>query len=324
MLAKATLVRLTAVLLGAASIAAAAQERFPARPVRIVVPFVPGGLIDVMGRAIAPRLSEAMGQSVLVENRPGAGGAIGAEAVAKAAPDGYTLLFTVDATLLANPLLYTRSAYQTADFVPVTLVAQGPDFLMVNASVPAGSVAELVAHAKANPGKLNYGSFGVGTVPQFETESFKLATGTDIVHVPYKGLGEVVPALVSNNVQLVFSAAAIALPQIKAGRVKVLAVMSPERSPYLPDVPTFAETGYPELNSKNWFGIVAPAKTRPEVVRYLASELGRVMATPEFEKNLQGWFLEPVTPGVEHFARVLTQDEGRFARIIKTLNIRLD
>lgn len=304
---------------------AMSQDRFPAKPVRIVVPYPAGGLVDILARPIAQRLTESLGQPVLVDNRPGAAGGIGAEFVAKSSPDGHTLLLAVDVTVSVNPLIYSRISYKASDFAPITLVAQGPNAVLVNGNVSAGTIQELIVLAKAQPGKLNYGSFGLGSVVHLEGEAFKAATGTDIVHVPFKGLAEVIPALVSGQIQVVFTSVGPHLAHVKAGRIKVLGVMGDARSPLLPGVPTLTEAGVPGFTAMVWFGLLAPTRTSPEVIRRLSTEVTRTITSAEFrEKQIQAYFLESVIPGPEHFAAVLREDQERFGRIIRTLNLKLD
>ncbi|MFM9887498.1 MAG: Bug family tripartite tricarboxylate transporter substrate binding protein [Burkholderiales bacterium] len=317
--------RVLAFTLGIALALPCFAQTFPNKPIRIVVPFAAGGPTDTVSRALAQRLAEPLGQSVIVENRPGAATIIGAEAVAKAAPDGYTLLFTADATLAVNPLLYSKLPYSAADFTPVTIIAYTPEYLMVTPDVPANTLQEFIAYAKANAGKLNYGSFGMGTSPHIEAEGFKAATGINIVHVPFKGAAEVIPAMVSGQIQVVFTGATQALPHIRAGKIKVIAVQSRERTALLPNVPTFLEEGVPGFDSRVWFGMLAPAKTPPEIVRRLASEMGKVTASQEFrDKYINALSLEPSPPGPEYFATVIERDKEKYARFVKAANVKLD
>ena len=315
-------------ILGALCLALAAValgQAYPAKPIRIIVPFAAGGPTDTVSRALAQRLAEPLGQVVVVENRPGAATIIGAEAAAKAAPDGYTLLFTADATIAVNPLLYSKLPYSAADFAPVTIIAYTPEYLMVTPEVPANTLQEFIIYAKGKPGKLNYGSFGLGTSPHIEAEGFKAATGIDIVHVPFKGAAEVIPAMVAGQIQVVFTGATQALPHIRAGRIKVIAVQSRERTALLPNVPTFLESGVPGFDSRVWFGMLAPAKTPTEIVRRLADEMAKVTANAEFrDKYINGLALEPSPPGPEHFAKVIELDKDKYGRFVKAANVKLD
>ena len=247
--------------------APAAAQAFPNKPVRLVVPFPPGGPLDTVGRALAQKLTEAWGQSVIVDNRPGAGGNIGADLVAKAAPDGYTVVMGALSTHAVNPSLYAKMPYDAVkDFAPITLVAITPNVLVVNPSLPVNSVRELVAYAKANPGKLAFGSGSNGSAGHLAGELFKADTGTDLLHVPFKGAAPAMQALLSGDIQLMFDNLASASAQVKAGKLKALAVTTARRSPLAPDLPTMAESGVPGFDISTWFGLLAPAGTPPEIV----------------------------------------------------------
>ena len=319
------LARVVAALFCVVMAAGALAQGYPNRPVRIVVPFPPGGPVDIIGRAVAARLAESLGQPVRVENRAGANTIIGGEFVANAAPDGYTLLFTANVTVAINPLLYSKLPYSAADFTPVTMVASVIEFLMVNADVPANTLLELILLAKSRPGQLNYGSYGPGSNGHLEGEAFKAATGTDIVHVPFKGAAEAIPALVSNQVQMVFTSPSAAIQHIQTGRVKALAAQSTERFALLPNVPTFAEAGLAGFDSKPWFGFLAPAKTPSDIVRRLATDIARIAASPEFhERLIKGFSLDAATPGPEAMAAVMSAEREYYARISAIAKIKLD
>lgn len=304
----------------------ASAQTYPAKPIHIVVPFTAGGLLDGLARGLGTELTSALGQPVIVENRPGANTIIGAEAVARAAPDGYTLLFATDATVSINPFLYSKLSYNPErDFVPVSLVAMTIECLLVSASVPVTSVKELVELAKAQPGKLNYASFGPGSSPHLAGEMFKVTTGVDLVHVPFKGVAEVMPALLANQVQVAFSSQAQALPHIRAGKIKALAVFNERRQPTLPDTPTMAEAGYPDFDSRAWFGLMAPAATPREIVAKLSNEIVRIVNAPEFrDKFISGIGLQPVGSTPEQFAAMLRVDRERYAKKVKAANVKLD
>src|SRR5438034_5972010 len=253
---------LAAALLVVAAPVALGQVAYPTKPVRLVVPFPAGGTTDLLARAAAQKLSEAWGQQVIVDNRPGAAGNIGAELVAKAAPDGYTLLMGTVGTHAINASLYAKMPYDhVKDFAPVILVAGVPNVLVVNPSLPVHSVQELIAYAKANPGKLNFASSGSGTSIHLSGELFKVMTGVQMTHVPYKGSAPALQDLLGGQVQLMFDNLPPSLPQIKAGRLRALAVTSATRAPALPDVPTVAEAGLPGFEASSWFGVLAPAGT---------------------------------------------------------------
>jgi len=308
----------------AAALPAQAQT-YPNRPIRVIVPFPAGGPTDTISRAVAQRISEAWGQTMVVENRPGAGTIIGAEIVAKAPADGYTLFFTADASVSVNPLLYSKLPYKPEDFTPITLVAHVAEFLIVTADLPVNTLQEFVNYSKANPGKLNYGSFGLGSNAHIEGEAFKQATGANLTHVPFKGAAEVLPAMLAGQIQVVFTSPFQALPHIRSGKLKALGVQSNARSPALPNVPTFTEAGVPGFEDKVWFGYLAPAKTSPDIVRRLAAEIGRIVNAPDFrEKFITSVTLEPAVPGVENFNKVLAADKIKYARFVKAANVKLD
>jgi len=305
---------------------AAHAQAFPSKPLRIIVPFPPGGAGDTLNRSIAHKLSENIGRPVLVENRPGASTIIGAEAAAKSAPDGHTLLFATDVTTSINPLVYSKLPYNPqTDFAPVTLIAYVPIYLLVNADVGAGSIAELIKIAKANPGKLNFASFGLATNSHLDGEAFKRVTGVDMVHVPFKGIAEVVPAMLSGQVQVVFTSPNQSLPHIRSGRIKALGIMRKERSAQMPDVPTFAESGLPMFDAGPWYGFMVPAKTPPEIVRTLSSELGKVLTDPLFrEQAIEAKTMDPAPVGPEALAAVLKLDREKYARYLQGINVKLD
>src|SRR5881394_429194 len=250
-----------ALLLACVAVAAQAQT-WPSKPVRIVVAYPPGGGIDVMGRQLAEKLTGMWGQPVVVENKPGANTILAADTVAKSAPDGNTVLFTTDATFSINPHLYAKLPYDAErDFIPVTMLVLLQQLLVANPSLPASSLAELIALAKSKPGTINYASYGSGSQPHLSGEMLKYKAGIDLVHVPYKGISLAVPAVMAGEVQLTFAGIATSMPQLKSGRIKALAIGGSQRSPLLPQVPTFAELGYPEVETHAWFGLFLPAGT---------------------------------------------------------------
>ena len=309
-----------------AIVASTSAAEFPDKPVRLVVPFPAGGVSDVLARALGRELSAQWKQTVIVDNRPGANTIIGAENVARAAPDGYTLLLATDSTLSINPSLYKKLPYDAAaDFVPVAMVAQTVEILVAHPSLPANNVKEFVELAKRKPGTIFYASFGPGSTPHLSTEAFKALAGIDIVHVPFKGVAEVMPGLVSGQVQVAFASIASPLPHIQAGRLKALGIVAKSRSPLLPDVPTFAESGFGEFDSKAWFGIVVPRGTPGEIVAKLARDIERATATPEFrEKALAAVGLVPSPLTTDAFAVFLRTDRERYASKVRTANVKLD
>ena len=285
-----------------------------------------GGVLDGLARGIGLKMSESLGQPVIVESKPGANTMIGADNVARSPADGYSILFATDATVSINPLLYSKMSYDSKrDLVPVSIVARTVECLLVSSSVKASTVSELVAQAKAQPGKLNYASFGPGSNAHLAAEHFKLSTGTDIVHVPYKGVAEAMQALLTDQVQVLFTAQGAALPHIQAGKVTALAVMIDARQPTLPSVPTIVEAGLPELQGSVWFGLMVPARTPREVIDRLARETQKAVAAPEVrERFITGIGLIPVGSTPEEFAAVLVSDQEKYAKAVKAANLKLD
>jgi tripartite-type tricarboxylate transporter receptor subunit TctC len=308
-----------------ASVAAVAQPAYPSRPIRLVVPFPPGGAVDFYARAVQGPLSERLGQPVVIENRVGASGMVGADHVAKSAPDGYTLLLGNIASLAINVSLYPKMAYDPAtDFTPIMRTIDVNYALVVHPSVPAKSVAELIAYAKANPGKLSYGSAGSGSLPHLATELFKQATGTEINHVPYKGGGPMVTDLLGGTVQMVIADQANLMPHVKSGKLRALAVASPARSPNAPDLPTIAESGLPGFQAVAWNGLVGPAGLPPDVVSKLHDAFVKVMAMPSVRERLVGGGLDPVGDTPEAFGRFVKSEIAKWGRIAKDVGARAE
>jgi tripartite-type tricarboxylate transporter receptor subunit TctC len=317
-------VALCAALTFAASLAIG-QAPYPSKPIRLVVPFPPGGTTDILARAVAKRLTETWGQQVIVDNRPGAGGNIGADLVAKAAPDGYTLLMGTVGTQAINPGLYARMPYDAQrDFAPVILVGGVPNVLEVNPLVPVHTVRELIAYARANPGKLNFASSGNGTSIHLSGELFKAMTGVAMTHVPYKGSAPALADLVGGQVQLMFDNLPSSLGLIKGGRLRAIAVTSAARAAALPDVPTIAEAGVPGYEAASWFGVLAPAKTPVPIVDRLNATIGAWLATPGAKAQLQaeGAVAAGGTPA--EFARFIARETAKWARVVKMSGARTD
>jgi tripartite-type tricarboxylate transporter receptor subunit TctC len=303
----------------------ASAQTYPVKPIRIVVPFPPGGATDILARDVAQKLTEAWGQQVIVDNRPGAGGNIGSELVAHSAPDGYTLEMGTVGTHAINASLSAKMPYDhVKDFAPVILVAGVPNVLVVNNAVPANSVAELIAYAKANPGKLNFASSGNGTSIHLSGELFKVMAGVQMTHIPYKGSAPALQDLLGGQVQLMFDNLPPSLPQIKAGKVRALAVTSLTRAPALPDVPTVAESGLPGFEASSWFGILAPAGTPPAIVAKLNAEIAKWLATPEAKEQLakQGANAAGGTP--EDFAKHIAAETAKWAKVVKDSGAKID
>jgi len=304
---------------------AAIGQSYPNKAVRLVVPFPPGGPADVLGRLIAQKLAESLKQPVVIDNRGGAGGTIGAEIVARAMPDGYTLLMGSTTTLAVSPSLYRNLSYDPKKaFKPIGLFASVPLTLVVNPNVPVSTVKELIAYAKARPGKLFYGSAGNGTQVHLTGEMFKTIAGIDAVHVPYKGGAFSIPALLAGDVQYMFESIQATLPQIRAGKIKVLAVTSAARSPMLPNAPTVAESGLPGFEVTSWNGIVAPAGTSGEVVARLNGEIRQALAMKDFVDALANLGGAPTytTPG--EFSSLIAREIATWAAVATKAGAKVD
>jgi tripartite-type tricarboxylate transporter receptor subunit TctC len=312
--------RITALLALFFSTLANAQE-FPTKPVRIVVPFPAGGSVDAVGRWVAAKLADSLKQPVIVDNRAGAGGNVGADAVAKAAPDGHTVLITTPGLAIAKSIYKKLPFDPEKDFVPVSQLTATFLILVVNPSVQASSVKELVTLAKAQPGKLNYGSSGSGATIHMATELFRVMTGTSMVHVPYKGEAPAYTALLANEVQLSVGPVSGLLPHIKAGRLRALGVSSRTRSAAMPDVPTIAEAGVPGYEFTSWFGMFAPAGTPREVVQRLSAESAKVMASADIREKLPAMGNEAVGSTPEQFAAKFRADIAQYATVVKEAGI---
>jgi len=308
------------------SVHAHAQAPYPNHPVRIVVPFPAAGTTDILARVTAQRLTETLGQPFVVENRPGAGGNIGAELVAKSPPDGYTMLMGTVGTHAINPSLYEKMPYDhVKDFVPVVLVAGVPNVLVVTPSLPVKSVQELIAYAKANPGKLNFASSGSGTSIHLSGELFKTMTGVSMQHVPYKGSAPALADLAGGQVELMFDNLPSSLALIKAGKLRALAVTSLTRSSALPDVPTISESGLPGFEASSWFGLLAPAGTPKDVVTKVNGEVAKWLATPEAKEKLaaQGAI---VASGFapEDFSRHIASETTKWHKVVKESGAKVE
>ena len=315
------LVTLTFTALAAVAGESAHAQAYPAKPVRIVVPFAPGGGVDVTARILAQRLTERVGQSFLVENRTGASGIIGTEYVAKSAPDGYTLLVGSQTTQAVVPAMY-RVSYDTArDFVGVTVIATSPLLIVVHPSLPVKSVKDLIALAKSRPGQLTFGAASGGT-PHMAGELFKLIAGVDMLFVPYKGEGPAVADAMGGQISLVFSNLPVALPQARGGRLRGIAVTSPQRVATAPDIPTVAESGLPGYEAATWFGLLAPAATPRDIIAKLNAESVSALNMPEVKDRMaaQGLFVVANTP--EQFSAFLKTEIPRWAKVVKDAGVK--
>ncbi len=302
----------------------ALAQAWPAKPVRLIVPYPPGGSADILARAIGQKLGEGMGQQVVIDNRPGAGTAIGAEATAKAAPDGYTIMLGTVSSHAINPALNPVKFDPIRDFAPVSLVASIPFALIVHPSVRANSVKELVALAKAKPGSLNYSSAGNGTSNHLAGELFKSMTGTFMVHIPYKGSAPALNDLIAGQVQLMYDLVLTAAPHVKSGAVRALAVTGKERSGALPGVPTVAESGVPGYEVSAWFGFFAPAGTPPAIVNALNAETVKAMRAQDLRERLGSQGADAVTNTPEQFAAYVKEELTKWTLVVKTSGMKAD
>jgi tripartite-type tricarboxylate transporter receptor subunit TctC len=315
-----------ALFLLAALVAGAHGQTWPSRPVKLIVPFPPGGSTDILARALGHGLSAELSQAVIIDNRPGAGGSIGAEAAAKAAPDGYTIMMGHLGTLAVNVGIYKNLPYDPRkSFAPVCLMAIVPSVLVVNPSLPVRTVPELIAYAKKHPGKLSYGSAGLGSTSHLTTEYFKLAAGIDVLHVPYKGVGPMLTDLVSGQLSMGLNGAPAVMPHVTAGRLRALGVSSLRRLPSLPQVPTIDEAGTDAglkgFEANGWYGIVAPAGTSPHILRLLNSEIRRAMASPEMLARLDAEGAIPAGGMPEEFGAFIASEIVRWGAVLRRAGI---
>lgn len=301
---------------------ALAAQSYPTRPIRLIIPYPPGGPTDFVGRIIGQKVSQSLGQQVVVDNRPGAGTIIGSELVARAAPDGYTLLFGTGGGTFLAPLMLPKVPYDPhRDFAPISMLVQSPQVLVVHPSVAANSVSELVALAKAKPGALNFASVGTGTSPHLGGELFQSLTATKIVHVPYKGTAPAMTDLIAGQVQMMFTSMPTVLAHVKAGRLRLLGTGGTKRSAVIPDTPSIAET-VPGFELVTWYGIFAPVRTPDEIVRKLNAEIVKALADPESRDRLTAQGLEPAPMTPQELRRYTEQDSSRWARLIKAAGIK--
>lgn len=317
---------LIATLLAAVHTIAGAQEQpWPAKPIRVIVPGGAGGVTDIRARWLAERLGPALGQSVIVENKPGAGGNIGMEMAARSAPDGYTLVIIHQGVMTINPHLYAKLSYDPlTDFAPITRVGIGPLLLAVNPDMPAKTVAELVQLAKSRPGKLSFGSPGIGTPPHLAGELFKRMAGIDVIHVPFKGGGQAVSDLIGGHVNYSIEGLTVLVPQVKNGRIRAVAVTGPRRVASLPDVPTIAESGMPGYEFQGWVGIAAPAATPRPIVDRLYREISAILGAPEGRGWLAEAGAEPGTDAPEVFFAAIRAEHAKWGPIIREAGIKVE
>ena len=299
------------------AVSSALAQQYPTHPVRVVVPFAPGGAVDIVARLTARHLGDALGQQFIVDNRGGAGGTIGTEIVAKAKPDGYTLLIG-SMGVAVNAVLYPKLAYDTLkDLAPITMLAEQPNIVVVHPSLPAKSIRELLALAKAQPGKITYGSGGVGSNSHFATVLFLMSAKIEMLHVPYKGLGPAIAELVGGQVQLVISNVSTALPHVRSGRLRLLAVTTKKRFPLLATTPTVDEAGVPGYESTGWYAMWAPAGTPPAIVSTLNKEVTNVLTSPAVNEQLVSQGLQPIPTPPDVFARQLRVEIDKWGKVVK-------
>jgi tripartite-type tricarboxylate transporter receptor subunit TctC len=318
------MVRLIALVLCSFAMAAAAQEPYPSRPLRFILPFPPGGGTDILGRVIAERLAANLGQPVVTENRGGAGGNVGAEAAARSAPDGYTIVL-VAPSLAISPSLYSKLNYDPLkDFAPVSLVATVPNIMITHPSVQAQTLQEFIALARQRPGSLNFGSGGSGTSNHLAGELFNIVAGTKLVHIPYKGVNLAMQDVLSGNVHLVFIGIPAAAPHVKAGKLRALALVAPQRSAALPDVPTVAEAGLREFEVTTWYGVLAPAGTPKNIISRFNTELVKIMHSPELKEKLAATGTDPLTSTPEEFAAYIKTEIAKWGDVIRKAGVKAD
>ena len=313
-----------AALLAWSMLVSAQSAGYPQKPIRIVVAYTPAGATDILARVIGQKMNEAWGQPVIIDNRPGANGNIGTEYAAKATADGYTLLMVTAGTHGINPGLYRKLGFDAIkDFSPVSLVAMVPNIFVVNNVVPVKDLKEFIAYAKANPGKLNYGSPGNGSTAHLSMELFKSMTGIQMLHIPYKGSAGVLADLIGGQIVATMDNMPPYVPQVKAGKIRALAVSPTRRSPAVPDVPTVAEAGVPGYDSGAWFGLVAPAHTPKDIVNKLSRETARILKLPDVSARLVELGAEPVGGTPEQFAAHIKAEIAKWAKVIKDANVEL-
>ena len=297
---------------------------YPGKPIRIVVPFPAGGTADILPRVLGEKLSTRFGQTITIENRAGAAGNIGAEAVFKSEPDGYTLLSAPPPPLVINPSLYAKLAFDASQFVPVTIIAAVPNVLLIHPKVPVNTMAEFIAYAKANPDKLNYASQGSGTTSHLTAEMFKSMAGVRITHVPYKGTAPALTDLLGGQVDMMFDNLGVSAQHVRSGKLKALAVGSARRVSSLPNVPTVIEAGIAGFNAVTWFGVVAPPKTSPEIAAKLSAAIAETLKHPDVIKRLQDLSAEPVGSTPAETAAFMKDEAERWRRVIQSANVKVD
>ena len=321
--------RIVVKMLGAAALAPIApplfaQSPYPNKPIKIIAPVQPGGGVDLVARTIGDRLARVLGQPVIVDNQSGGGGVVGSLATARAAPDGYTLMVGYVGTHGTNPAVRKLPYDAIKDFSPIAMVGGTPNVLVVPPSLPVNTLAEFITYVKANPGKFSYGSAGPGTLTHLAMEQLKVAAELDLVHVPYRGIGPAITDILGGQTQALFPGLAAALPHIKGGKMKPLAVTGVSRHRLLPDVPTFEQAGYRGFDGVQWYGIVGPANLPPRIVKRLNDEINKAIESPELRERLSAEALEPMPMAPEQFAQYIRDDIARWSKLAKSRNIEIN
>lgn len=317
------LVAIAIALASATSLGQSKATDYPNRTIKIIAPVQPGGGVDLVARTVADRLGQALGVSIVVDNQSGGGGVVGSLATARAAPDGYTLMIGYVGTHGTNPAVRKLPYDAIRDFTPIAMIAGTPNVLIVPPSVPVSTVSEFVAYVKANPGKLSYGSAGPGTLTHLAMEQLKVAANLDIVHVPYRGIGPAITDILGGQTQALFPGLAAALPHIKAGKMKPLAVTGTRRHPLLPDVPTFEESGYKGFDGVQWYGIVGPANLPAPIVKRLNDEIAKLLQSPDLADRLSGEALQPMPMTPEQFGQYMRDDIVKWSKLAKDRGIQI-
>ena len=314
----------TALLWVATAFAQNEAKDYPSRPIRIIVPTPAGGPVDVMARLLANALPAALGQNVFIENKPGAGNTIGSRQAAAADPDGYTLMVSAASGLIMSPMIVKSAGYDASSFAPIALVAETPQVLVINPQLPFKTVAELVAHAKANPGKLNYSTGGVGTLPHLNAELFKSVSGTNILHVPYKGGGPSLTAVVAGEVQMTFDTVSTSLQLIQDGKLRALAIVGPKRSPELPDIPAMPEIGFPSVSSGAWTALLAPKDTPPAILARLNAATNAALKGDAMKNALSKLGAQPRGGTPQELTEHIQREVTKWKPIVAALNLQVD
>ncbi len=312
-------------LLALAAAAGAFAQSYPARPIRMIVPFPPGGATDLLARVVAQKLTESLGHQVVVDNRPGAGGTIGSRLMLDAQPDGYTILTSSVSTHAIGPHLYAKPPYNPqTDFTAITQLSSTPTVLMASATLPVSSLKELIALAKARPGQLNFGTSGVGTQFHLSGELLKLLAGIDMVHIPYKGTALVYPDVFSGQVSMLFDTLSVSIPFIKARRVKALAVTGSQRAPALPDVPTFTEAGVRGFNADLWLGMWGPARLPRDITERLAAEVAKLLKLPDVKERLTAQGMDAISSTPAQFADFVRRENEQWSKVVKSAGVKAE